>query len=45
MSFLFSELDDMLNKVTQGPSMPQQQQRVPHTIDTGGEETDVEQPR
>ena len=29
-------------KVTQRPSMPQEQQRVPHTTDTSGEDTDVE---
>ena len=32
----------MLN---QGPSVSQQQQRVPDTTETSGEDTDVEQPR
>ena len=44
--FLFAELDEVLGKLGQGPSMPQQQQpRVSDTTDTSGEDTDVEQPR
>ena len=43
--FILSELDEVLNKLTQGPSLPQQQQRVPDTTDTIGEDTDAEQPR
>ena len=35
----------MLGKLNQGPSASQQQQRVPDTTDTSGEDTDVEQPR
>ena len=35
----------MLGKLNQGPSVPQQQQRVPDTTDTSGEDTDIEQPR
>ena len=45
MCFLLSELNEVLNKVTQGPFMPQQQQGVPDTTDTSGEDTVVEQPR
>ena len=44
--YLFAELDEVLGKLGQGPSMPQQQQpRVSDTTDTSGEDTDVEQPR
>ena len=43
---LFSELDEVLGKLRQGPSVAQQQQqRVPDTTDTSGEDTDFEQPR
>ena len=43
---LFAELDEVLGKLGQGPSMPQQQQpRVSDTTDTSGEDTDAEQPR
>ena len=45
---LFSELDEVLDKLSQGPSVPQQQQqqqRVTDTTDTSGEETDTSQPR
>ena len=35
----------MLGKLNQGPSVPQQQQRVPDTTDTSGEDTDIEQLR
>ena len=35
----------MLGKLNQGPSVPQQQQRVPDTTDTSEEDTDIEQPR
>ena len=43
---LFAELDEVLGKLNQGPSMPQQQQqRVTDTTETSGEDTDVEQPR
>ena len=42
---LFAELDEVLDKLNQGQSMPQQQQRVPDTKDTSGEDTNVEQPR
>ena len=46
IGFLFAELDEVLGKLSQGPSMPQQQQhRVSDTTDTSGEDTDVEQPR
>ena len=40
-----SELDEVLGKLSQGPSIPQQQQPVPDTTDTSEEDTDVEQPR
>ena len=44
--YLFAELDEVLGKLGQGPSMPQQQQpRVSDTTDTSGEDTDAEQPR
>ena len=42
---LFSELDEVLDKVTKGVSMSDQQQRVPDTANTSGEDTDVDQPR
>ena len=42
---LLSELDDVLDKLNQGPSIPQQQQRVTDTKDTSGEEIDTSQPR
>ena len=42
---LLSELDEVLGKLNQGPSIPQQQQRVLETTDTSGEDTDVDQPR
>ena len=41
---MLSELDKVLNKLTQGPLVPQQQ-RVADTTDTSGEHTVVEQPR
>ena len=43
---LFAEPDEVLDKLNQGPSMPQQQQQsVTDTTDTSGEETDTSQPR
>ena len=42
---LLSELDEVLDKLNQGPCIPQQQQRVLETTDTSGEDTDIEQPR
>ena len=45
MLFCFAELYEVLEKFNQGPSIPQQQQRVADTTDTSGEDTDVEQPR
>ena len=42
---LLSELDQVLDKLNQGPSIPQQQQRVLETTDTSGEDTDIDQPR
>ena len=42
---LLSELDEVLDKLNQGPSIPQQQHRVLETTDTSGEDTDIEQPR
>ena len=42
---LLSELDEVLDKLKQGPSIPQLQQRVLETTDTSGEDTDIEQPR
>ena len=44
---LLSELDEVLGKLSQGPSVAQQQQqqRVPDTTDTSGEDTNIEQPR
>ena len=42
---LFAEPDEVLNNLSQGPSVPQQQQRVTDTKDTSGEETDTSQPR
>ena len=42
---LLSELDEVLGKINQGLSIPQQQQRVPYTKDTSEENTDIEQPR
>ena len=42
---LFAELDEVLDKLNQGPSVSQQQQRVTDTTDTNGEETDTSQPR
>ena len=45
-AILFAELDEVLDKLNQGPSMPQQQQQcVTDTTDTSGEETDTSQPR
>ena len=42
---LFAEVDEVLDRLSQGPSTPQQQQqRVTDTTDTSGEDTDVEQP-
>ena len=35
----------MLDKLKQGPSIPQQQQHNLETTDTSGEDTDIEQPR
>ena len=44
--FLLAEFDEVLGKLGQGPSMPQQQQpRVSDTTDTSGEDTDAKQPR
>ena len=41
-----SQLDEVLGKLSQGPSVAQQQQqRVPDTTDSSGEDTDIEQPR
>ena len=42
---LLSELDEVLDKLNQGPSILQQQQRVLETTDTSGEDTEVDQPR
>ena len=43
---MLSEIDEVLGKLNQGPSVAQQQQqRVPDTTDTSGEDTDIEQPR
>ena len=43
---LFAELNEVLDRLSQGPSTPQQQQqRVTDTTDTSGEDIDVEQPR
>ena len=42
---LFSELDEVLDKVKKGVSMSDQQQRVSDTTNTCGEDTDVDQPR
>ena len=42
---MLSELDEVLGKLNQGPSISQQQQRVRDTTDTSGQEIDVEQPR
>ena len=44
-NILLSELDLVLDRLNQGPSIPQQQQRVLETTDTSGEDTDVDQPR
>ena len=45
MCFLLSELNAVLAKLNQGPSVSHQQQRVPDTTDTSGEHTDTDQPR
>ena len=42
---LFAELDQVLEKLNQGPSVSQQQQRATDTTDTNGEQTDTSQPR
>ena len=42
---LFAEFDWVLDKLNQGPSVSQQQQRATDTTDTSGEETDKSQPR
>ena len=42
---MFAELDEVLDKLNQGPSVSQQQQRATDTTDTSGEETDTSQPR
>ena len=42
---LFAELDEAWDKLNQGPSVSQQQQRATDTTDTSGEETDTSQPR
>ena len=42
---LFAELDEVLDKLNQGPSVSQQQQRATDTTDTSGEESDKSQPR
>ena len=44
-AILLSELDEVLDKLNQGPSIPQQQQCVLETTDTSGEDSDIEQPR
>ena len=41
---MLSELEEVLNKMTPGPSK-QQQQRVPGTTDTSEEDPDAELPR
>ena len=38
-------VDEVLDKLNQGPPISQQQQRVLETTDTSGEDTDIEQPR
>ena len=43
--FLFAELDEVLDKLNQGPSVSRQQQRATDTTDTSGEETDTSQHR
>ena len=43
MCFLLSKPDDALNKLTQRPSVPQKQQHVRDTVNTIGENTDIEQ--
>ena len=40
-----SKLDEVLDKLSQGPSKSHQQQRVADTTDTSGEDTDVGQLR
>ena len=42
---LFAELDEVLDKLNQGPPVSQQQQRATGTTDTCGEETDTSHPR
>ena len=42
---LLSEPDEVLGMLSQGPTMSHQQQRVPDTTDTSGEEIDVDQPQ
>ena len=42
---LLSELDEVLDKLNQWPSVSHQQQRVPDKTDRSGDDTDVEQPR
>ena len=42
---LFAELDEVLDKLNQGPSVSQQKQRATDTTDTSGEETHTSQPR
>ena len=42
---MFAELDEVLDKLNQGPSASQQQQRATDTTNTSGEETDTSQPR
>ena len=42
---LLSEPDEVLDKLNQGLSVLQQQQRVLETTDTSGEDNDVDQPR
>ena len=42
---LFAELDEVLDKLNQGPPVSQQQQRATDTTDTSGEGTDTSQPR
>ena len=43
--FLLSEFDEVSDKLNQGPTASHQQQRVPDTMDTSEEDTDVDQPR
>ena len=44
-AILLSELDEALDKLNQGAAVSHQQQRVPDTAETNGEDIDSEQPR